>query len=83
MIKEGQERGDFRKEVPASIATMSIIGMINWSYKWYKRDGPLSIEEIGDVFRDLIVHSLATDKGLTEANERNQLLGKREIVSEK
>jgi len=83
VIKEGQERGDFRREVPANIATMSIIGMINWSYKWYKRDGPLSIEQIGDVFRDLILHSIATEEGLTEANEQNQLLGKKEIVSEK
>lgn len=79
VIKEGQEREYFRKEVPASIATMSIIGMINWSYKWYKRDGLLSIEEIGDIFTDLILHSLATEKGLIEANEHNQLLVEKKI----
>ena len=46
VIREGQLTGDFRPEVPAEISTMSIIGMINWSYKWYKKDGALSIESI-------------------------------------
>lgn len=69
VIKEGQESGDFRKELPTNIATLSIIGMINWTYKWYKSDGPLTMEQITDVFKDLIFHSLATEQGFKEAKK--------------
>lgn len=62
IIKEGQENGDFRSEVPAQIATMSIMGMINWMYKWFKKEGPLSIEEIASIFNDMMVHSLLTEE---------------------
>lgn len=74
VIREGQQVGDFRKEVPANIATMAIIGMINWTYKWYKQSGPLSMQNITEVFRDMILHSLATNKGIEEATHFQQLL---------
>ena len=64
VIREGQENGDFRLEVPAEISTMSIIGMVNWTYKWFNKEGPLSIESIAIMFNDLILHSLLTEKGL-------------------
>lgn len=66
VIREGQKRGDFRTEVPAEIITMAIIGMVNWTYKWFKKDGELSIETIADIFNDFILHGLLTEKGLKE-----------------
>ncbi|RND00920.1 TetR/AcrR family transcriptional regulator [Lysinibacillus halotolerans] len=73
VIKEGQEGGDFRREIPTNIAALSIIGMINWTYKWYKSDGPLTMEQITDIFKDLIFHSLATEQGFQEARKLNEL----------
>ncbi len=67
VIQEGQKLGDFRKEVPANITTMAIIGMINWTYKWFDQKGPLTMEEIADIFKDLILHSLITEQGKPEA----------------
>jgi TetR/AcrR family transcriptional regulator, cholesterol catabolism regulator len=74
VIREGQVNGDFRTEVPAEISTMSIIGMINWSYKWYKKDGSLSIESIALIFNDLILHSLLTEKGMKDDAVQTYLL---------
>ncbi|KAB2332266.1 TetR/AcrR family transcriptional regulator [Cytobacillus depressus] len=74
MIKEGQTNGDFRTEVPADISTMSIIGMINWTYKWFSKEGPLSIESIALIFNDLILHSLLTEKGMKDEAVNNYLL---------
>jgi TetR/AcrR family transcriptional regulator, cholesterol catabolism regulator len=74
VIHEGQVNGDFRTEVPAEISTMSIIGMINWSYKWYKKDGSLSIESIALIFNDLILHSLLTEKGMKDDAVQTYLL---------
>lgn len=67
VIQEGQETGDFRSELPATIITMAISGMINWTYKWYKKEGPLSMEQITNIFTDLVLNSLVTEKGKKEA----------------
>lgn len=64
IICEGQKSGDFRPEVSAEITTMAIIGMVNWTYKWFKKEGKLSIEDIGGIFNDLLVHALITEKGM-------------------
>ncbi|WP_251032132.1 TetR/AcrR family transcriptional regulator [Mesobacillus foraminis] len=74
VISEGQSNGDFRSEVPAEISTMSIIGMINWTYKWYKKDGALSIDAIALIFNDLILHSLITEKGMKDKAAETYLL---------
>ncbi|TCN27195.1 TetR/AcrR family transcriptional regulator [Mesobacillus foraminis] len=74
VISEGQSNGDFRSEVPAEISTMSIIGMINWTYKWYKKDGALSIDSIALIFNDLILHSLITEKGMKDIAAETYLL---------
>lgn len=69
VIKEGQTIGDFRKEVPANITTMAIIGMINWTYKWFHHDGPLTMEKIADIFKDLVLNALITEKGKPETKQ--------------
>ncbi|MFC5542420.1 MAG: TetR/AcrR family transcriptional regulator [Bacilli bacterium] len=74
VIAEGQESGDFRKELPANIVTMAMIGMVNWTYKWFKQDGPLTMEEITAIFKDMIIRSIVTEQGLQEAEQLGQLL---------
>ncbi|RWZ60373.1 TetR/AcrR family transcriptional regulator [Halobacillus fulvus] len=58
VIREGQATGEFRKELPAEITGMAILGMVNWIYKWYRKDGTYTIDEIADVFTDLVLHFL-------------------------
>jgi TetR/AcrR family transcriptional regulator, cholesterol catabolism regulator len=41
--------------------------MVNWTYKWYKPDGPMTIEEIANHFIDLILHSILTDEAKQKA----------------
>jgi AcrR family transcriptional regulator len=62
VIQDGIERGEFRQELPVPIVSMSIFGMVNWIYKWYQEDGRYSIKEIADIYADLILHSVLTDK---------------------
>lgn len=63
VLEEGQETGDFRPELPIKITGMSILGMVNWTYKWYRQEGEKPIEEIAEIFIDLILHSILTDTG--------------------
>lgn len=57
LIREGTERGEFRKVDP-KLAGLAILGAINWISKWYNPHGELSAAEIAEVFADLLVHAL-------------------------
>ncbi|WP_404332688.1 TetR/AcrR family transcriptional regulator [Mesobacillus maritimus] len=74
VIREGQEKGEFRAEVPAEISTMAIIGMVNWTYKWFNKDGPLTIESIAQIFNDLLLHSLLTEQAMSQDNVQSFLI---------
>jgi AcrR family transcriptional regulator len=62
VIREGIAAGEFRPDLSVEITGMSIIGMVNWTYKWYKPDGPMTIEQIASHFTDLILHSVLTEE---------------------
>ncbi|MYL42065.1 TetR/AcrR family transcriptional regulator [Virgibacillus salexigens] len=57
-IQEGKANGEFRQDLPIEITGMAILGMVNWTYKWYQQTGKYSIEEISDIFVDLILHAI-------------------------
>ncbi|MFC4799344.1 TetR/AcrR family transcriptional regulator [Neobacillus sp. GCM10023253] len=60
VIHDGIKCGEFRKELPVPIISMAIFGMINWIYKWYQKNGRYTIEEIADIYSDIILHSILT-----------------------
>lgn len=60
-VKEGVASGEFRKELSVEITTMAILGMVNWTYKWYQRSGENNIEEIADYYIDLIMHAVLSE----------------------
>ncbi|MGP4071840.1 TetR/AcrR family transcriptional regulator [Piscibacillus sp. B03] len=65
-IKEGQSSGHIRDELPTTVTTMSILGMVNWTYQWYKKDGPKTIDQIASTYIDIIFRGLLTENGLKE-----------------
>lgn len=57
ILAEGIELGIFH--VPnAKLATMAILGSLNWIPRWYSPDGPLSPKEIGEYFANILVAGL-------------------------
>ncbi|MED5051403.1 TetR/AcrR family transcriptional regulator [Anoxybacillus rupiensis] len=62
VIREGIAAGEFRPELSVEITGMTIIGMVNWTYKWYKPEGPMTIEQIADYFIDFILHAVLTEE---------------------
>lgn len=57
-VEEGKESGEFRSDLSVDITAMAILGMVNWTYKWYRPTGQKTIDEIGDIFVDLIMHAV-------------------------
>ncbi len=42
----------------AKMAVRTIMGTLNWTLTWYRKDGPESIEQIADQYTDLLFHGL-------------------------
>lgn len=66
VIETGKQDGDFRAELSTTITAMAIIGMVNWTYKWYRQDGPLSMAQITEYFNDVILRGIVTPQGLQQ-----------------
>lgn len=61
LVREGQEAGIFRDDVPADIVVDYFFGAVHHLAMWYRTDGPLSGAELGRYFADLLLTSLRTD----------------------
>ncbi|WP_245835727.1 TetR/AcrR family transcriptional regulator [Virgibacillus ndiopensis] len=82
-IKEGKASGEFRQDMSVEITGMAILGMVNWTYKWYKQDGKKSIDEIGDIFVDLILRSVLSEEMLSRDNNCHDLVNKDAFFTQK
>jgi AcrR family transcriptional regulator len=58
IIEQGYADGSFRRVGSARTVAYGILGMLNWSHRWYKPDRSEPAEEIGRVFAELVVSGL-------------------------
>ena len=79
IIEEGIAAGEFRDTNP-KIAAFSVIGMANWTSRWYSPEGEMSPEEIGTIIADFAIHALAVTgaRGIDESAVRQVSEGLRQ-----
>jgi AcrR family transcriptional regulator len=58
LIDDGVRAGVFR-QVDPKVAAMTLLGALNWTVKWYRRDGARSPRQIGEELADLLLGGLA------------------------
>ncbi|MBK5098234.1 MAG: hypothetical protein JJE01_10660, partial [Gemmatimonadetes bacterium] len=58
MIDRGIEQGEFRS-VDSKLATFAILGAINWIARWYRPEGSVHADELGEQFAEHLVGGLA------------------------
>jgi AcrR family transcriptional regulator len=58
IIQEGVDQGAFRTDLPPRIAAYGIIGMANWTHRWFHPDGPVGADEVGRAFAKLAIEGL-------------------------
>lgn len=56
-IRDGVRDGEFR-DVDAKIAAFAVIGMANWTSRWYSASGPKTPREIAEIIADLALQGL-------------------------
>jgi AcrR family transcriptional regulator len=62
ILREGVESGEFRPELDLQVTSYGLLGMLNWSYKWYEPRGRLSVTEVAGQFTALALAGLAAEK---------------------
>ena len=58
LVAEGMKRGEFAQTDPA-LVTRAMLGAVNWTARWYRREGPQSVGEIADSLSEYLVRGLA------------------------
>lgn len=65
-VAEGVSSGEFRQDLAVDITGMAILGMVNWTYMWYQQTGEKTIEDIGEIYVDLIMHAVLNRTDITQ-----------------
>jgi AcrR family transcriptional regulator len=60
IIEQGYNDGSFRRVGSARTVAYGILGMLNWSHRWFRPDQSEPAEEIGRVFANMVISGLAT-----------------------
>lgn len=55
IFDEGLRAGVFHTDVPPSILTKALIGMANWTQRWYRSGGTYSAAEISRMFTSMVL----------------------------
>jgi AcrR family transcriptional regulator len=58
VIAEGARRREFAV-ADAKVAALAMLGMVNWTYEWYRPRGRLKPEGLADAIADLAVRSVS------------------------
>jgi AcrR family transcriptional regulator len=58
ILIKGQESGEFHRDFDPKIVAMGILGMANWVYQWFRADGSLSADEVGDQLAKLALNGV-------------------------
>jgi AcrR family transcriptional regulator len=70
ILREGVENGEFRRDLDIPVVSYGLLGMLNWSYKWYDPQGRLSVREVAEEFTSLALAGIAADRPHTARTRR-------------
>ena len=58
IIRVGIDDGVFRDDISPRLAAYGIVGMLNWSHRWFDPNGPVDTDEVARAFASLAVDGL-------------------------
>jgi AcrR family transcriptional regulator len=66
LIEAAQQAGLIRAEVNPKLAALSVLGSVNWVYRWFAPGGEFTSHQIGEQFADQALRGLATPGALAQ-----------------
>lgn len=69
IVESGFEDGSIRPAGPARVIAYGVIGMVNWTHRWYREgaSGMPSAAEIGQTFSEMVLNGLNSGPALFPA----------------
>jgi AcrR family transcriptional regulator len=61
LIRQAQKEGSVCPDIDPKLAAITILGMLNWVYQWYRPGAGMSAIEIANEYGDFVVAGLACD----------------------
>lgn len=58
MIARVQDRAGGKPMISPSLAAFALLGMVNWLYQWYRREGPVKQHELTTTYTDFFFRGL-------------------------
>ncbi len=80
LLEAGQQAGQIRAEVNPKLAALSILGSVNWVYRWFRTGGEFTAHQIGEQFADQALRGVATPEALARLQPWPRLDDAREPV---
>jgi AcrR family transcriptional regulator len=66
VIEHGIRVGDIRHDVPSELIVNAILGMLNWTHRWYRPGGRHASDEVAGTFVAILLEGLQRDPGPVE-----------------
>jgi hypothetical protein len=58
IVEQGVEDGSFRRIGSPRTVAFTILGMLNWTHRWYRPDRGDPAEEVGKIIAELAISGL-------------------------
>lgn len=66
VIERGIRDGDLRADVPTELIVNAVLGMLNWTHRWYRPGGRHTSEEVARTFVAILLDGLQREPGEVE-----------------
>ena len=57
VISDGKEIGEFG-DVDPELTSLAVLSLMNWTYQWFRRSGPLTTDEVADHFWSMLLNGI-------------------------
>lgn len=64
ILRQGVTTGELRPELDITATTLTILGMCNWMFRWYRKDGRLNAQTLAKQYAKTILGGLTARPGL-------------------
>ena len=61
VLREGIDQGVFKSLAPERVIAYGIVGMVNWSHRWFRPEGRLSADQISRAYAEIALKGLLVD----------------------
>lgn len=66
LLESGVKKGKFQLSTTPRVALYTLLGAVNWSYRWYNPEGPLSVEKLASDIAAMLMRSIERTRGKTK-----------------